>query len=56
MANVCIFRDGGRLEEYDEFWPVRWARHRVYEKPENTVKPTLPVSFVDVEQLTYASD
>ncbi|VDP03867.1 unnamed protein product [Heligmosomoides polygyrus] len=37
MANVCIFRDGGRLEEYDEFWPVRWARHRVYEKPENTV-------------------
>nr|CDJ86843.1 Hypothetical protein CBG05069 [Haemonchus contortus] len=31
------YRNGGRLEEYDELWPVRWARCRIFSKPENAV-------------------
>ncbi|KAK5970397.1 hypothetical protein GCK32_016300, partial [Trichostrongylus colubriformis] len=36
------YRNRVRLEEYDEFWPVRWARSRVYGKPENAIRSTLP--------------
>ncbi|EYC38308.1 hypothetical protein Y032_0725g1857 [Ancylostoma ceylanicum] len=41
MAWAADYREGGRLQEYDEFWPVRWGRHLVYgRKP--SVTSTLP--------------
>ncbi|VDO31217.1 unnamed protein product [Haemonchus placei] len=38
------FRNGGRLEEYDELWPVRWARCRIFSNPEDALRSTFAVS------------
>ncbi|VDM82019.1 unnamed protein product [Strongylus vulgaris] len=35
-------REGARLQEYDEFWPVRWSRHFVYGAKEGAVASSLP--------------
>ncbi|ETN82675.1 hypothetical protein NECAME_01960 [Necator americanus] len=42
LAWATDYREASRLQEYDEMWSVRWARHVVYGRSEATVTSTLP--------------
>ncbi|KAK0393740.1 hypothetical protein QR680_000380 [Steinernema hermaphroditum] len=46
LAASCSINDGGRLSEFDETWPFRWARHCLYRCEHQTVRTDRYVTYL----------